>query len=394
MRDRIAVPVIVFAQLFGTSLWFTANGVGDSLQQSWGLGIDGLGALTGAVQLGFIVGTLLFALSGTADVFRASRLFLVSTIVGAAANLGFAWMARDLASATVFRFVTGMALAGIYPVGMKLIVGWAPERRGEALAWLVGMLTLGTALPHLMRGIGIGVSWSWVVSTASLLAVVGGTMVAWLGDGTLAGMARRLDWGGVFRAFHRREFRAAAFGYFGHMWELYTFWLLVPLLLAPLVPDASRGLVAWWSFAIIGIGALGAFLAGRGSRVWGSAPMAGIALALSGGCCLIYPLAAAGVGSGPSVVLLALLLLWGLTVVADSAQFSALASAAAPVDSVASALAIMNSLGFFISVLSIELISGFWAGWGPWVTWLLVPGPLLGLFALTPLLRKTGTAKV
>ena len=380
---RNAVPLIVIAQLFGTSLWFSANGVGDQLLLAWGLSTRDLGTLTSAVQLGFIAGTLLFAVSGTADRFHASRLFLVASLCGALANLGLAWVADSLTSALVFRFLTGLALAGIYPVGMKLVVSWAPQRRGEALAWLVGMLTLGTATPHLLQGLGVGLGWPWVVSLASALAVLGGVMVALLGDGPHLPRAARLNWGGVFAAFRRPGFRAAAFGYFGHMWELYALWVLVPLLLAGIYPEASRHSLSLLAFAVIGIGALGCVLAGRWSRQIGSAPVAVIALATSGLLCLVYP----WLQGLPEPLLLAALLLWGLAVIADSAQYSALASQHAPPEGVASALAIMNSIGFALSALAIPLVSGLWDRLGVQVSWLMLPGAVLGVLAMRPLLR-------
>ena len=380
---RHAVPLIVIAQLFGTSLWFSANGVGDQLLLAWGLSTHDLGTLTSAVQLGFIAGTLLFAVSGTADRFHASRLFLAASLCGALANLGLAWVADSLTSALVFRFLTGLALAGIYPVGMKLVVSWAPQRRGEALAWLVGMLTLGTATPHLLQGLGVGLDWPWVVSLASALAVLGGVMVVLLGDGPHLPRAARLDWGGVFAAFRRPGFRAAAFGYFGHMWELYALWVLVPLLLAGIYPEASRHSLSLLAFAVIGIGALGCVLAGRWSRQIGSAPVAVIALATSGLLCLVYP----WLQGLPEPLLLAALLLWGLAVIADSAQYSALASQHAPPEGVASALAIMNSIGFALSALAIPLVSGLWDRLGVQVSWLMLPGAVLGVLAMRPLLR-------
>lgn len=380
---RYAVPFIVIAQLFSTSLWFSANGVGDQLLLAWGLSTRDLGTLTSAVQLGFIAGTLLFAVSGTADRFHASRLFLVASLCGALANLGLAWVADSLTSALVFRFLTGLALAGIYPVGMKLVVSWAPQRRGEALAWLVGMLTLGTATPHLLQGLGVGLGWPWVVSLASALAVLGGVMVALLGDGPHLPRAARLNWGGVFAAFRRPGFRAAAFGYFGHMWELYALWVLVPLLLAGIYPEASRHGLSLLAFAVIGIGALGCVLAGRWSRHIGSAPVAVIALATSGLLCLVYP----WLQGLPAPLLLAALLLWGLAVIADSAQYSALASQHAPPEGVASALAIMNSIGFALSALAIPLVSGLWDRLGVQVSWLMLPGAVLGVLAMRPLLR-------
>src|SRR5687767_15074053 len=257
---RYAVAIIVIAEFLGTSLWFSANAAADDLQRAWGLAAANLGALTGAVQLGFIAGTLICALSGLADRFAASRIFAVCAIGGAAANAGFALLATGLADAWAWRFATGVALAGVYPVGMKLVVSWAPERSGEALGWLVGMLTLGTALPHAVRAAGGGWSWNLVVLTSSALALVAAAMVLRLGDGphlSIPGGSRRPQWGGVMKAFRVPAFRASAFGYFGHMWELYAFWTLVPFLLAPVLARGGQAApleVSVWSFAVIGAG--------------------------------------------------------------------------------------------------------------------------------------------
>ncbi|HSD99872.1 MAG TPA: MFS transporter, partial [Burkholderiales bacterium] len=172
MAPRLAVTLIVIAEFLGGSLWFSANAAADDLERAWGLHAAGVGALTSAVQLGFITGTLLFALSGLADRFPASRIFAVCAVLGAASNAGFALLAQGMADASVWRFATGVALAGIYPVGMKLVVSWAPQAAGEALGWLVGMLTLGTALPHAVRAAGGGWSWNAVVLVSSVLALV------------------------------------------------------------------------------------------------------------------------------------------------------------------------------------------------------------------------------
>ncbi|RRQ24049.1 MFS transporter [Guyparkeria sp. SCN-R1] len=383
------VPLIVLAQLFGTSLWFSANGVGDALMRDWALSPADLGMLTAAVQLGFILGTLLFAVSGLADRFAASRVFLVSAITGAIANLALAWLAQDLAAATLYRFLTGFALAGIYPVGMKLIVSWAPERRGEALAWLVGMLTLGTATPHLLQGLSLGLAWPWVITFASGLALLGGMVIAWLGDGPHLKRSTRLRWGGVFRAFGQPGFRAAALGYFGHMWELYAFWVLVPLFIAGLYPEGSTTTLSLLAFAVIGIGAIGCVAAGRLSRHLGSARVAVAALTISGGLCLFYPWLAE-LSAGLALVAL---LIWGVAVIADSAQFSALASRHAPADGVASALAIMNSIGFGLSALAIPITTSLWQDLGAHVSWLLLPGAVVGVVAMRPLLGARSPAK-
>lgn len=379
------LAIIVLAQFFGTSLWFTPNGVVEDLGSSWGITVAELGHLTGAVQLGFIIGTLSFAISGLADRWQASRIFFTCALAGALANAAFAF-AGGLTEGLAWRFVTGICLAGIYPIGMKLVVGWAPGREGFALGWLVGMLSLGTAFPHLVRGLSPGWDWQLVVLASSVLAITGGLLVGRLGDGPHLLSTRRFDWGGVLRAFRRPRFRAAAFGYFGHMWELYAVWALAPLLVAVMLGNTSAdsSLVSLVSFLFIGAGAVGCVLGGYFSRRFGSETVAATALAISGIACLTWP----WMGHFPTWLIIVFLLVWGLTVVADSPQFSALAAGAAPADAVGSSLAIMNGVGFLITVFAIELTAGWWQQLGSGVTWLLVIGPSLGLIAMRSLLWK------
>ena len=381
---RSALAIIVVAQFFGTSLWFTPNAVIHELSLAWDITTAELGHLTSAIQLGFITGTLAIAVSGLADRWPASRIFAFCALAGAGTNVAFAF-ASGLADGLVWRFATGLCLAGIYPIGMKLVAGWAPEQKGMALGWLVGMLTLGTAFPHLVRGLGPGWDWQWVVIASSVLSITAGVMVARLGDGPHLPATGRLHWSAVIDAFRRPRFRAAVFGYFGHMWELYAVWALAPLLIAVVLGagDADSPLVSLAAFAFIATGALGCILGGYASRRLGSARVAATALAISGLVCLTWP----WLGALPAWLVIPVMLIWGFCVIADSPQFSALAAAAAPDRTVGSSLAVMNSVGFLITVFAIELTAGWWQDLGAGVTWLLAAGPVLGLIGMRLLLR-------
>lgn len=382
------LPTIVIAQFMGASLWFAGNAVLPDLQRLWGLSADAVGYMTSSVQLGFISGTLVFAFLAISDTFSPRKVFLFCSLVGALCNAGIFLIADGFTSLMAFRFLTGFFLAGTYPVGMKIAAGWYQKDLGMALGYMVGALVLGTSFPHLVKAIGHGLPWASVILSVSVIAAFAGLMMYVLvPDGPYLTKGAKFDPAAFKVIFRSRKFRASAFGYFGHMWELYAFWAFVPVILSAYIGSGVAGGldIALWSFVIIGIGffgcAGGGMLAGR----YGSARVAWTQLAISGTCCLLSPL----LFSVPLPVFLASLLIWGITVGGDSPQFSALNALNAPKELVGSALTIVNCIGFSITIVSIQLVT--WMAHfidTRWLFLILTVGPVAGLYAMRPLFAE------
>lgn len=381
------LPLIVLSQFAGTSLWFAGNAILPDIQRELQLQGDALSYITSFVQLGFISGTLGFAILSIADSFHPSRVFFISSVLAALANVSMIWWAKDMYSLLLLRFATGFFLAGIYPVGMKIAADWYEQGLGKALGFLVGALVLGSAFPHLLKGSSYALPWKQVIYVTSLVAATGGLLMLLL---VPVGPFRKR--GTVFHpkalihVFRSAQFRSAAGGYFGHMWELYTFWAFVPVLLQIHQQQTSASYnIPLWSFIIIGIGSLSCVAGGYISRNTGSAKVAFYALVSSGICCCVYPFF---LQSGQGLFLL-FMLVWGIAVIADSPQFSALVAQTAPPENKGTALTFVTCIGFAITIVSIQLLGFLFHRYQSAYTFLLlIPGPVIGLRLLYRLIRK------
>lgn len=389
--SQLILPVIIISQFFCTSLWFAGNGVMYDLMQNFGLKENALGHLTSVVQFGFILGTLIFAILSIADRYSPSKVFLYCALLGSVFNLAIIWEGNSLGSILTFRFFTGFFLAGIYPVGMKIASDYYEKGLGKSLGLLVGALVVGTAFPHLLKEMTDEFSWRFVLIVTSSLAAIGGLlMVSLVPDGPYRKPSQQVQLSAFFSVFQKPKFRAAAFGYFGHMWELYAFWAFVPIMLQiynKAYPEAVFN-IPLLSFMIIGIGGLACVLAGYLAQVLDTKRIASIALFLSCLCCLISPLMFS-LESG--IVFISFLLFWGMVVIADSPLFSTLVAQNAPIELKGTALTIVNCIGFAITIISIQLLNELIVITdSKTIFMILALGPILGLIALT---RKTVSVK-
>lgn len=382
------LAVIVFAQFCCTSLWFAGNGVMNDLSKAFHLNSDALANLTSAVQFGFIIGTLVFALLTLADRFSPSRVFFFSAIAGSVFNLGIILENNSLTLLMTFRFLTGFSLAGIYPVGMKIAADYYQKGLGKSLGFLVGALVIGTAFPHLLRGLTDSLPWRLVLISTSGIAAVGGfLMLMMVPDGPYRKPGQKPDFKAFFKVFRNIDFRSAAFGYFGHMWELYAFWSFVPLMLATYLnrhPETQLN-IPLLSFLIIALGGPACVLGGFISEKFGTKKTAVAALGISCFCCLISPLV---FYLDSEVLLVGFLIFWSLFVIADSPLFSTLVAENASPEIKGTALTITNSIGFAITIVSIQLLSMLKDSFDEtYIYTVLAIGPVIGLLALYP--KKT-----
>ena len=398
VSSRRVLFLLSLAELLGMSLWFTGTAVIPQITHLWHADLALGSWLTIAVQIGFSIGAITFALFNIPDVFSPIKVLVVSALLAAAANAAFAFFAAEPLTAILLRGATGFFLAGVYPVGMKIIAGWFQRGRGLALGIMIGALTVGSAVPHAANAIG-GIPWKGVILLGSLQALLGAVFVAiGVREGPFAMPQSRFDPAQVFEIVRNKPLRLANLGYLGHMWELYSMWGWIAVIFA-----ASTGWprvqYEWVAALAIAIGAVGCIWAGSASdrlqdqqasmRVAQRARVTMIAMAISSACCVL----AALVLHRPAL-LIPLAMIWGIAVIADSAQFSTIISEVSDKNYVGTALTCQVALGFLLTAGVIRLIAAIAAryGWN-WALASMALGPLLGIWAMSGLLARGQNAQ-
>lgn len=390
---RRALILIAISQLLALTLWFSASAVGPQLEEVWGLTMGQTAGLTLAVQIGFVVGAMGSAVFGLADAWASRRLFVVSALVGSAANAALVALGPgDHLLAFGLRLLTGVALAGVYPSGLKVMAGWFRQGRGMALGLLVGALTVGSAGPHLIRGFGFG--WEGVVLVASGLAVVASlVMGVGVGDGPFEVPSPRFSRQLIGRVVRSRAVRLSTYGYLGHMWELYAMWTWTAsfLMASSAASSESYGSVPIITFGVIAVGGAGAWLAGIWADRSSRSLVAGGSMVVSGACALATPF----LFGRSALVVIPVFLVWGFSVVADSAQFSAMVTETSGDEVRGTALTLQTALGFLLTLATIRgvpLLAEVWS-W-QWAFPVLALGPAVGVVAMIRFHRLESTQPV
>ncbi|MFN0204586.1 MAG: MFS transporter [Bacteroidia bacterium] len=384
------LPIIVLAQVFCSSSWFAVNAIIENVGANIGASSHFLANATITIQLGFIIGTLVFAIFSFADRFSPSKVFFISSLLVCLFNLVLILPSIGIIEVMSSRFVVGFFLAGIYPVGMKIAADYFDKGLGKSLGFLVGALVLGTAFPHFIKRFVLGLSWEYVIYGTSLLTFLGGiTLILNVPDGPFKKKGQKLEVKRLFDGFKNEHFKSAAFGYFGHMWELYTFWAFVPIMLKSHFEylQVENNNISLISFFIIASGSISCVIGGYLSQHFQEKKLATISLFLSCLCCLLSPFF---LYSNSSNLTIAFLVFWGMMVIADSPLFSTLVARFAPAETKGTALTLVNCIGFTITIISIKSISFLAEVVAPqYLYTLLCIGPIFGLINLIKQAKKS-----
>lgn len=394
MTKRQALFLLALVELLAMSVWFSASAVVPALAAAWELSASSQAWLTMSVQIGFVAGALGLAVLNLADRVPAPRLFALSCVLAGAATGLIPAAGEAFGLVLSLRFLTGLFLAGVYPVGMKIMATWTREDRGFGVGLLVGALTLGKAAPHLLKVVGGVKDWRLVPLVSGALAVGGGLIAGrFVREGSFRTAAPAFDRKYVIDMWRDRGTALANLGYFGHMWELYAAWTWVPVFLV--AGFQARGVDELWAslaaFVFIAAGGAGSLFAGRLADRLGRTAVTSGAMAVSGLCCLTAGL----LFGGNPWLLAALCLVWGFAVVADSAQFSAGISELCPAERTGTALTLQTSLGFLLTLVTIRLVPTLerLVTWR-WAFAFLALGPAVGIWAMLRLRRLPAAAKM